>query len=207
MKKLESSLTNMVLVLTVISVVAGGTLAYVNEVTQEPIAEINAKNLQDGIKKVIIGSTEGELKVEEPVEADGYTIYVTDKGTAVKAVANGFGGPIEVLVGFNEAGNILGYTILSTVETPGLGVKADTWFQKGGKGDIIGRNPGEKELSVTKDGGEIDAITASTITSRAFLGAVNAAYHAFKGNWEDATSGASVQAGQAEAPSANDSIQ
>ncbi len=197
----------MVLVLTVISVVAGGTLAYVNEVTQEPIAEINAKNLQDGIKKVIIGSTEGELKVEEPVEADGYTIYVTDKGTAVKAVANGFGGPIEVLVGFNEAGNILGYTILSTVETPGLGVKADTWFQKGGKGDIIGRNPGEKELSVTKDGGEIDAITASTITSRAFLGAVNAAYHAFKGNWEDATSGASVQAGQEEAPSANDSIQ
>ena len=207
MKKLESSLTNMVLVLTVISVVAGGTLAYVNEVTQEPIAEINAKNLQDGIKKVIIGSTEGELKVEEPVEADGYTIYVTDKGTAVKAVANGFGGPIEVLVGFNEAGNILGYTILSTVETPGLGVKADTWFQKGGKGDIIGRNPGEKELSVTKDGGDIDAITASTITSRAFLGAVNAAYHAFKGNWEDATSGASVQAGQEEAPSANDSIQ
>lgn len=207
MKKLESSLTNMVLVLTVISVVAGGTLAYVNEVTQEPIAEINAKNLQDGIKKVIIGSTEGELKVEEPVEADGYTIYVTDKGTAVKAVANGFGGPIEVLVGFNEAGNILGYTILSTVETPGLGVKADTWFQKGGKGDIIGRNPGEKELSVTKDGGEIDAITASTITSRAFLGAVNAAYHAFKGNWEDATSGASVQAGQEETPSENDSIQ
>lgn len=207
MKKLESSLTNMVLVLTVISVVAGGTLAYVNEVTQEPIAEINAKNLQDGIKKVIIGSTEGKLKVEEPVEADGYTIYVTDKGTAVKAVANGFGGPIEVLVGFNEAGNILGYTILSTVETPGLGVKADTWFQKGGKGDIIGRNPGEKELSVTKDGGEIDAITASTITSRAFLGAVNAAYHAFKGNWEDATSGASVQAGQEETPSENDSIQ
>lgn len=207
MKKLESSLTNMVLVLTVISVVAGGTLAYVNEVTQEPIAEINAKNLQDGIKKVIIGSTDGELKVEEPVEADGYTIYVTDKGTAVKAVANGFGGPIEVLVGFDEAGNILGYTILSTVETPGLGVKADTWFQKGGKGDIIGRNPGEKELSVTKDGGEIDAITASTITSRAFLGAVNAAYHAFKGNWEDATSGASVQAGQEETPSENDSIQ
>lgn len=207
MKKLESSLTNMVLVLTVISVVAGGTLAYVNEVTQEPIAEINAKNLQDGIKKVIIGSTDGELKVEEPVEADGYTIYVTDKGTAVKAVANGFGGPMEVLVGFNEAGNILGYTILSTMETPGLGVKADTWFQKGGKGDIIGRNPGEKELYVSKDGGEIDAITASTITSRAFLGAVNAAYHAFKGNWEDATSGASVQAGQAEASSEDDLIQ
>ena len=51
MKKLESSLLNMVLVLTAISLIAGGTLAYINKVTQGPIAEINAKNLQDGIKK------------------------------------------------------------------------------------------------------------------------------------------------------------
>ena len=171
----------MVLVLTAISLIAGGTLAYINKVTQGPIAEINAKNLQDGIKKVILGSQPGDLKVEEPVEANGYTLYKTDKGTAVKAVTNGFGGPLEILVGFNEDGNILGYTILATVETPGLGVKADTWFQEGGKGNIIGRNPGEKELAVSKDGGDIDAITASTITSRAFLNAVNAAYQAFKG--------------------------
>ena len=194
MKKLESSLLNMVLVLTAISLIAGGTLAYINKVTQGPIAEINAKNLQDGIKKVILGGQPGDLKVEEPVESNGYTLYKTDKGTAVKAVTNGFGGPLEVLVGFNEVGDILGYT----VETPGLGVKADTWFQKGGKGDIIGRNPGEKELAVSKDGGDIDAITASTITSRAFLNAVNAAYQALKGNTSDAASGASVQAGRVE---------
>ena len=90
MKKLESSLLNMVLVLTAISLIAGGTLAYINKVTQGPIAEINAKNLQDGIKKVILGSQPGDLKVEEPVEANGYTLYKTDKGTAVKAVTNGF---------------------------------------------------------------------------------------------------------------------
>ena len=111
-------------------------------------------------------------------------------------MTNGFGGPLEVLVGFDEAGNILGYTILATVETPGLGVKADTWFQKGGKGDIIGKNPGQKELLVTKDGGDIDAITASTITSRAFLNAVNQAYKAFMGNSGDALTGASTQAGK-----------
>lgn len=133
MKKLESSLVNMVVVLTVISVIAGGLLAYINKVTQEPIAAINEKNLQDGIKKVILGSETGELNVEQPVETDGFVIYQTDKGTAVKAVENGFGGPLEILVGFDEAGNILGYTVLSTVETPGLGVKADTWFQKGQK--------------------------------------------------------------------------
>ena len=196
MKKLESSLKNMALVLTAISVVAGGALAYVNKVTEGPIAEINAKNLQEGIKKVILGNQGGDLQVGEPVEADGYTLYKTDRGTAVKAVTNGFGGPLEVLVGFDEAGNILGYTILATVETPGLGVKADTWFQKGGKGDIIGKNPGQKELLVTKDGGDIDAITASTTTSRAFLNAVNQAYKAFMGNSGDAMTGASTQAGK-----------
>lgn len=202
MKKLESSLKNMTLVLTAISVIAGGALAYVNKVTEGPIAEINAKNLQDGIKKVVLGGQDGELKVEDPVEADGFTLYKTNHGTAVKAVANGFGGPLEVLVGFDEEGNILGYAILSTVETPGLGVKADTWFQKGGKGDIIGKNPGQKELLVTKDGGDIDAITASTITSRAFLNAVNQAYQAYKGQGSDTLSGASTQdkqAGQAAA--------
>ena len=94
MKKLESSLLNMVLVLTAISLIAGGTLAYINKVTQGPIAEINAKNLQDGIKKVILGGQPGDLKVEEPVESNGYTLYKTDKGTAVKAVTNGFGGPL-----------------------------------------------------------------------------------------------------------------
>lgn len=193
MKKLESSLTNMAVVLTVISVIAGGVLAYINEITQEPIAAINAKNLQEGIKKVILGEQGGELTVEEPVETDGFVVYKTDKGTAVKAVENAFGGPLEVLVGFDAEGNILGYTILSTAETPGLGVKAATWFQKGQKGDIIGKNPGQKSLSVTKDGGEIDAITASTITSRAFLNAVNKAYSAFMGHWTDAQSGASAR--------------
>ena len=203
MKKLESSLVNMVVVLTVISVIAGGLLAYINKVTQEPIAAINEKNLQDGIKKVILGSETGELNVEQPVETDGFVIYQTDKGTAVKAVENGFGGPLEILVGFDEAGNILGYTVLSTVETPGLGVKADTWFQKGQKGDIIGKNPGEKELSVSKDGGEIDAITASTITSRAFLNAVNHAYKAYKVQSTDANSGATATNWDAEESETN----
>ncbi len=199
----------MVLVLTAISLIAGGTLAYINEVTQGPIAEINAKNLNDGIKKVILGeqNLNDELKLETPVETESYTIYKSDKGTAVKVVSNGFAGPIEVLVGFNWDGDILGYTILTTTETPGLGVKADTWFQKGGKGDIIGRNPGEKQLVVSKDGGDVDAITASTITSRAFLNAVNVAYQAYKGNANDATTGATSHHVEVQQESAsNDSI-
>lgn len=196
MKKLESSLINMVIVLTAISVIAAGALAYINKITQEPIADINAKNLQEGIKIVILGTKEGKLKVEEPIEDGGYTIYKTDKGTAVKAAENAFGGPLEILVGFDDKGSIQGYTILKTAETPGLGVKASTWFQKGEKGDIIGKNPGEKELAVKKDDGEIDAITASTITSRAFLNAVNSAYRAYRNKKTDSTdskTGATMQ--------------
>ena len=56
----------MTVVLTGISVIAGGALAYVNEETKGPIAEINERNLQNGIKQVILGSTEGELQVEQP---------------------------------------------------------------------------------------------------------------------------------------------
>ena len=194
MKKLKSSVTNMALVLTAISVIAGGALAVVNEITKEPIAEINQKNLNDGIKKVILGTTEGELTVQEPWQANETTfIYATDKGTAVQASVNGFGGELKVLVGFDDEGTIKGYTILQTAETPGLGAKADTWFQEGGKGCIVGKNPATANLTVSKDGGEVDAITASTITSRAFLRAVQAAYSAYKSNGTDAETGASTQ--------------
>ena len=73
---------------------------------------------------------------------------------------------LNVLVGFDKDGNIIDYSLLSHAETPGLGSKAADWFKKGGKGDITGMNPGQKALIVSKDGGQVDAITASTITTR-----------------------------------------
>jgi len=98
-------------------------------------------------------------------------------------------GALKLLVGFDPEGKILGYTLLEHAETPGLGAKADKWFQKGEKGDIIGKDPKEP-LTVSKDGGQVDAITASTITSRAFLLAVNNAYNAYKATPVDAETGA-----------------
>ncbi|MBR2115249.1 MAG: RnfABCDGE type electron transport complex subunit G [Prevotella sp.] len=190
MKKLESSLLNMTLVLTLVAVVMGGILAFVNHLTEGPIQEQKEKTLADGIKTVM---TCDDLVVADPVEVkqnvDGkeltYIIYnVKDAqgsnlGAAVESTTMGFGGDLKVLVGFNPEGQILGYTLLEHAETPGLGAKADQWFQKGQKGDIIGKDPKEP-LTVSKDGGQVDAITASTITSRAFLKAVNQAYNAYK---------------------------
>ena len=209
MKKLESSLKNMVIVLTAITVIATGLLAYVNQLTAGPIAEANAKALSDAIAVVVPGFDNNPAEAPETIELDGatYKIYKATKGgefigAAVESSANGFGGALSVLVGFDKEGNIIDYSLLSHAETPGLGSKAADWFKKGAKGDITGMNPGQGALVVNKDGGQIDAITASTITTRAFLKAVNNAYAAYKNQYVDGASGATTQTEEADAETA-----
>lgn len=199
MKKLESSLKNMLLVLTGVTVVSVALLAWVNELTKEPIAQANAKALSDAVSLVVPDFDNNPIAEKKIQEVNGvqYAVYPATKsgeyiGAAVEASAMGFGGDLKVLVGFDAEGNILNYSLLSHAETPGLGSKADTWFKKGNKGDITGMNPGKAVLTVSKDGGQVDAITASTITSRAFLSAVNAAYAAYAGQEHaDGATGAS----------------
>ena len=201
MKKIESSLTNMTLVLTGVAVIMGAILAFVNDLTSGPIQEQKSKALADGIKTVlvcddcIVTQTDTVRQTDAKGRELSFIVYkAADKdgkyiGTAVESTTMGFGGNLKVLVGFSADDNILGYTLLEHAETPGLGAKADKWFQKGEKGDIIGQNPSQP-LTVSKDGGRIDAITASTITSRAFLLAVNNAYIAYKATPVDATTSA-----------------
>ena len=191
----------MVLVLTGVTVIAGALLGYVNELTKGPIAEANAKALSDAIALVVPGFDNNPADAPETFELNGatYKIYKATKGgefigAAVESSANGFGGALNVLVGFDKEGNIIDYSLLSHAETPGLGSKAADWFKKGQKGDITGKNPGKGALTVKNDGGEVDAITASTITSRAFLNAVNNAYAAYSGQNVDGASGATPQA-------------
>lgn len=223
MKKLESNILNMAVVLTVISVVSAGLLAWVNGVTSEPIAQINEKTVSDGVKSVILGDRDIEFTVAPAQEKNGFVFHkVTDAngsvlGTAVESTdPNGFGGNLKVMVGFDPEGKILGYQVLEHSETPGLGAQANDWFRqaagadvkeqsaisdvifgapaKAGNHNIIGLNPGDDMLTVSKDGGDIDAITASTITSKAFLRAVNAAYkEVFGYTAADGMSGASSQ--------------
>lgn len=184
MKKLKSTWYNMACVLTGIALVAGAALASVNELTKDTIQQLKEKSEQDAIAQVLGG---GDVKVQQVDtvlynDCNYVVMNAGEKGVAVKAVDPqnaSFGGGLTIMVGISPNGEVLGYSILETHETPGLGAKANEWFQKGQKGDIIGRNLTEKELIVSKDGGDVDAITASTITSRAFLRAVNAAYQAY----------------------------
>ena len=192
MKKLESTWYNMVGVLTAIAVIAGVTLAAVNSLTREPIAAIKKQTLADGIKEVL-GGQDLEVQQTDSLEG-GVVVYRTTAGNAVQVTdPKGFGGALTVLVGFADDGSIRGYRILQSSETPGLGAKAATWFREG-KGNILGRNPGQENFTVKKDGGDVDAITASTITSRAFLRCVTGAYKALQGQAQaDGESGASRQ--------------
>lgn len=211
MKKLESTWYNMAIVLTLISIIAGAALAYVNSLTVGPIKEIQQKNEKEAIAAVLGG---GDIEIQniDTVEYSGAQYIVTsagDAGTAVKAVDPlnaSFGGGLTIMVGFDANGVIKGYRVLVSNETPGLGAKAAEWFQEGGKGCIVGHDMTKYEngLFVTKDKGDhadadVDAITASTITSRSFLRAVNAAYQAYLttcGNEPsyDVNSGATQQA-------------
>ena len=207
MKKLESTLTNMVVVLVAVAVITGALLAWVNHVTEAPIKLQDEMALANGIKGVMGTSdlkvtSDDEIKKEFDGKELSFIVHKTaDKdgkfiGAAVESTTMGFGGELKVLVGFDAEGKVLGYTILQAAETPGLGAKADKWFQKDGKGSIIGKQIAGKPLTVNKDGGDIDAITASTITSRAFLKAVNQAYNVYAGQDAkgiDGKSGASPQ--------------
>ena len=168
MEKLQSSFKNMVLSLVIISMVAAGALAGVYLLTLESInAQKTAK--QEAAQKAVLAGHED--------------------GTAIETEVDGFGGKVRVMVGFDAEGNVLGYEILEHQETPGLGSHMEHWFKNADKPgqNIIGRKAGN--LTVSKDGGDVDAITAATISSRAFLKAINQAYAEFKGT--EATTGAS----------------
>lgn len=220
MKKLESSFINMLGVLTLITLLAAVGLSKMNEATTKPIAESAKKKSENAIKKVLPVNKVGVFEKIESVDQNGLMINKAYNasgefiGAAVEGKASGFSGEVQVMVGFDKEGNILEYEVLQQTETPGLGTKMLTWFKPQVadtslvekilgfvvepvqvKSSILGLNPMQNNLTVSKDGGEIDAITASTISSRAFLKAIAAAYNAYSASNEiaDAESGATKE--------------
>jgi electron transport complex protein RnfG len=164
----------------------------VYDFTKGPIEAAKAKAQKEAITQVLpefdeLGET---FKTLVKTGSDSLEFFPAYKGgelvgTAVKTYTkNGFSGFISIMVGFDKDGNISGYSILEHAETPGLGSKMGAWFNNVDKPNqnVIGKNPESTNFTVSKDGGDIDAITASTITSRAFLEALNRAYDSYKNN-------------------------
>ena len=179
---MKSTLSNMLLSLTGICVALGALLAWMHDLTAGPIERTAMREQQQAIADVLpAGYTNNPLDAADTVMLPGENrpvvlcrAYDGDRycGSAVMTwTADGFAGEIDVMVGFDANGAVSGYKVLRQSETPGLGSKADEWFRSPvGHRNIIGSTG---NLAVSKDGGQIDAITAATITSRAFLQAVN----------------------------------
>lgn len=187
MKKIASTLPNMLLSLTLIALIAAGLLAWIKTITDEPIRLAEEKKQTEALSQVLPAFD----KIETENDEDGivYKAYQNNQwvGTAVECTGNGFSGDIVVMVGFDNQHQLIDYVVLKQTETPGLGTKMVTWFKE--KASLKGRkmelnNP----LKVSKDGGDVQAITAATISSRAFVEVVNNAYRIAMGH--DATTAA-----------------
>jgi electron transport complex protein RnfG len=168
----KSSFKNMTLCLLAICLVCSALLAGVYALTAEPIAAAAAAKNEAAIKEVlpeVAVAIEEERTVEVDGQAYSYNLAYDEQGNTVGCAINvsalGFGGPIVIKVGFDVNGCICNTKVLSQAETPGLGAKC---VEPAFSDQFKGWNPAEKDLAVKKDGGDVDAITASTITSRAY---------------------------------------
>lgn len=190
MAKKESSFLNMTLTLVLVTGIAAAALGFVYDFTKAPIEAAKQKAQTEAIKAVLpeFDKLGESVKVTPPEGGEELTFFPAYKndelvGTAIKTYTNnGFGGHFVIMAGINKDGNFSGYSVLEHAETPGLGAKMDTWFKNSEKPGqyVIGKNPETTKFTVSKDGGDIDAITASTITSRAFLDALSRAYNTYK---------------------------
>ncbi len=183
MAKKESTFLNMFLSLFLVTLLSATILGFVYEMTKEPIAAARAAKQMEALQRVLPQFNNDPVKEMYKKPVDGDTLYFFPArmdsvlvGTAVETFSpKGFSGMIRLMVGFLPDGTIKDVAVLEHKETPGLGEKMvrsksdwSTQFQ--------GKNPKTFRLAVKKDGGDVDAITASTISSRAFCDAVDRAY-------------------------------
>ena len=179
----KSSFKNMTLCLFAICLVCSGLLAGVYALTKEPI-DLAAKAKNEAAIKEVLPETAVAIEEERTVEMSGetytYNLAYDEVGNTVGCAINvstlGFGGPIVIKVGFDVNGIIWNTKVLSQSETPGLGAKC---VEPAFADQFREFNPLDKKLGVKKDGGDIDAITASTITSRAYINGIEKAVYVF----------------------------
>ena len=161
----------LVLTLFLITAVVAAALAGVNSITAPAIAQLRAEKTQQAVEAVLPGGGE---EVEFPATALVSKVYASETGYAVEVTPGGFDNTITMMVGVDKEGNVLGIDIISHTETAGLGAVADAATPAGVafREQFKGMSG---SVSVSKDGGEVEAITGATITSRAVCAGVNAA--------------------------------
>ena len=181
---MKSTLFNMVAVLFTVTLIASAGVGAVNMITADAIAEANAAATKQAVSNVLPAFENTEVS-EQTIDDMPIKVYTATNsgekvGYAVESMTkNGFGGVIRMMVGFAPDGQILNVNVLQQAETPGLGTKmADE--DNALLNSIKDKKAWEIEFKVKKDGGELDALTAATISSRAYYDAVQRAYQAYR---------------------------
>lgn len=181
---MESSLKNMVVVLGTITLISSACVGLVNMITAEPIAAAKVQAVNDALAQVLpaYDKIESAVSESEGLQITTHTATLSGEvvGYAVESASkNGFGGLVRLMIGFDKGGRILNINVLEQKETPGLGTKM---CDEGNPllASFKDKSADQIKMSVRKDGGDVDALTAATISSRAYTEAVARAYEAYK---------------------------
>lgn len=181
-KKLASTFPNMVLVLTVIAAISALALGFTYSATKDAIAQVEVNRTLKALGEVLPAFNNNPNDEKYMVEGDDdlqiYPAKTDDQpvGIAVKTYSDkGFNERIWLMVGFDKDKKINNISVLKHKETPGLGTKMK---EPKFKDQFNGKDPVSYTLKVTRDSGDVDAISAATISSRAFCDAVQRAYDA-----------------------------
>lgn len=192
MEKIQSTFVSLVVTLAVVTLVAAVSLGFVYQWTKEPIAEAQLKKQLKAIEYVVPGYDNNPVAekywVATPSGKDSLEFYPAKAngemiGVAIRTKSpKGYSGDIWLMAGFNMKGEIQNVFVIDHKETPGLGSKMSSpGFVK----QFLGKNPDTMSLQVKKDGGDVDAITGATITSRAYGEAIQLAYDTFKSSTQN----------------------
>ncbi len=184
-QKLASTFPNMVITLLAVASVAALSLGAVYNMTKAPIEAAQKKKQEEAIRQVLPSFE--RLEASKAISArgnDSLSMFFAYQGDQMVGVAvntyttKGFSGLVRLMVGLLPDGTINNTAVLEHKETPGLGDKMQqsksVWSLQ-----FNGKNPGTNNIHVKKDGGEVDAITAATISSRAFVDAVLHAHETY----------------------------
>ena len=194
MATIKSSFINLLLTLTIVTLVAALSLGYVYQWTKEPIAQAQMAKQLKAIESVVKGYDNNPVlekyKVATPDGKDSLEFFPAKKGEELIGMAiktkssKGYSGDIWIMVGFAMNGEIQNIFVIEHKETPGLGSKMTT---TGFVNQFLGKNPEQMKLKVKKDGGDVDAITGATISSRAYSQAIQLAFDTFKSSMDHGT--------------------
>ncbi len=170
MTQTKGYFVNLTATLLIISAVVAGLLGLTNGVTAEKISAINQEKTAASMEQVL--PADSYTPVECDLEGVAAAYQAGDQGYVIEVTPSGFGGTIDMVVGVKADGTVAGVEIISMSETSGLGANAS---KDSFRSQFVGKSG---DLAVTKDGGDIDALTGATITSRAVTQGVNTALQA-----------------------------